>query len=101
MKKILLLLLLVANTSFSKTCKIPVTQFDIKDGTTTYDHFKSHAIKYCKNGDQLHLNTIDYAESMGILSGIRGNWCNVKYPAYIEIDKEGNYSSVTCIYENH
>ena len=101
MKKILLLLLLVANSSFSETCNIAVTHLDVEDGTTAFDHFKPHAIKYCKHGEQLHLNTIGYAERMGILSAVRGNWCNLKYPAYIEIDKEDKYSSVTCIFENH
>ena len=102
MKKLLLIsLFLIPNIVIGETCNIPVTKFQVEDGSTAYDHFRPEAIKYCKEGEQLHLNTIGFAERMGILSAVRGNWCDVKYPAYIEIDVENNFSSVTCIFKNH
>jgi len=102
MKKLLIIsLFLIPNIVIGETCNIVVTKFDVEDGSNTYDHFKSEAIKYCRDGEQLHLNTIGFAERMGTLAGVRGNWCDVKYPAYIEIDDEDNFSSVTCIFKNH
>jgi len=102
MKKLLLIsLFLIPNIVIGKTCNTSVTKFDVEDGSSSYDHFKPFAVKYCKDGDQLHLTTIGFAERMGTLSAVRGNWCDVKYPAYIEIDDEDNFSSVTCIFKNH
>ena len=102
MKKLLLIsLFLIPNIVIAEACNIVVTKFQVEDGSTAHDHFKPEAIKYCRDGEQLHLNTIGFAERMGILSAVRGNWCDVKYPAYIEIDDEGNFSSVTCIFKNH